>query len=57
MWLSFMAPWEKQLVVVKITKKWFIVAYATRLVTNVSLDESDDDKWTYISSIFNGIPK
>jgi hypothetical protein len=52
-----MAPWEKQLVVVKITKKWFIVAYATRLVTNVSLDESDDDKWTYISSIFNGIPK
>ncbi len=55
--LSFMAPWEKQLVVVKITKKWFIVASTTRLVTNVSLYESDDEKRMYISSIFNGISK
>jgi hypothetical protein len=52
-----MAPWEKQLVVVKITKKWFIVASTTRLVTNVSLYESDDEKRMYISSIFNGISK
>jgi hypothetical protein len=57
MQLSFMAPWEKWLVVVKTTKKWFIVAYATGLVTNVSLDESDDEKWMYISSIFFGISK
>jgi hypothetical protein len=52
-----MAPWEKQLVVIKKTKKWFIVAYPTRLVTNVSLYESDDEKWMYMSSIFNGISK
>ncbi len=52
---SFMAPWEKQLVVIRTTKKWFIVTYATRLVINVSLDESDDEKLTYISSIFNGL--
>jgi ABC-type transport system involved in cytochrome c biogenesis permease component len=33
--LSFVAPWEKQLVVIKIIKNWFIVAYPTILVTNV----------------------
>jgi len=41
----------------KETKKWFIVAYPTSLVTNVSLYESDDEKWMYMSSIFHGISK
>ncbi len=34
MQLSFVAPWEKQLVI-KIIKNWFIVTYPTILVTNV----------------------
>ncbi len=29
-------------------KKWFVVIYVAMIVTNISLDENEDEKWTYI---------
>jgi hypothetical protein len=34
--------------VIKTMKKWFVVIYVAMIVTNISLDENEDEKWTYI---------